>query len=82
MTISGTNGYIFVPAPWYKTEYFEIRVDNLSQNRRYFYKYDTDSIRGEMIAFVKAIRQNEQGISQKTSTALATMLENLKDILK
>ena len=80
LTISGTNGYIFVPAPWYKTEYFEIRFDNLSQNRRYFYKYDTDSIRGEMIAFVKAIRQNEQGISQKTSTALATMLENLKDI--
>ena len=80
MTISGTNGYIYVPEPWYKTEYFEIRFDNQSQNRRYFYKYDVDSIRSEMIAFTKAIKQNEHGISEKTSVALAGMLESIKNI--
>ena len=26
--ISGTNGYLNVPAPWWKTEYFEIRFEN------------------------------------------------------
>jgi choline-phosphate cytidylyltransferase len=25
LVISGTKGYVYVPAPWWKTDYFEIR---------------------------------------------------------
>ena len=25
LIISGTKGYIYVPAPWWKTDYFEVR---------------------------------------------------------
>ena len=28
LIISGTKGYIYVPAPWWKTEYFEVRYEN------------------------------------------------------
>ena len=27
LVISGTKGYIYVPAPWWKTDYFEVRYD-------------------------------------------------------
>ena len=28
LVISGTEGYIYVPAPWWKTDYFEVRREN------------------------------------------------------
>lgn len=31
MIISGTKGYVYVPAPWWKTEYFEIRYEDLNK---------------------------------------------------
>ena len=38
LVISGTKGYIYVPAPWWKTDYFEIRYENSNDNKRYFYR--------------------------------------------
>ena len=39
LIISGTEGYIYVPAPWWKTDYFEVRFENAENNKRYFYQY-------------------------------------------
>ena len=36
LIISGTKGYIYVPAPWWKTDYFETRFEDQSENKRYF----------------------------------------------
>lgn len=55
LIISGTGGYIYVPAPWWKTDYFEIRYEDVKLNRRYFYQLDGEGIRYEIAAFVKAI---------------------------
>ena len=55
LIISGTKGYIFVPAPWWKTDYFEIRYENPSNNRRYFYHLEGEGIRFELVAFLKRI---------------------------
>ena len=51
MIISGTKGYIHVPAPWWKTDYFEVRFENQEKNRRYFYQLDGEGIRNELVAF-------------------------------
>lgn len=32
LVISGTKGYIYVPAPWWKTDYFEVRFENPAEN--------------------------------------------------
>ena len=37
LIVSGTKGYVYVPAPWWKTDYFEIRYENASDNKRYFW---------------------------------------------
>ena len=56
LIISGTKGYIYVPAPWWKTDYFEIRYENPSENIRYFYQLDGEGIRYEILSFLKAIQ--------------------------
>lgn len=55
LIISGTKGYIYVPAPWWKTDYFEIRYENPADNKRYFYQLDGEGIRYEWVAFIKMI---------------------------
>jgi len=56
LIISGTKGYIYVPAPWWKTDYFEIRYENQNENQRCFYQLDGEGIRNELIAFLKSIK--------------------------
>lgn len=55
LTISGTRGYLYVPAPWWKTDYFEIRYENFNENRKYFYKFEGDGLRYEIIHFLERI---------------------------
>ena len=59
LIISGTNGYIYVPAPWWKTDYFELRFEQLEDNKRYFYQLDGEGIRYELVAFVRSIRDEK-----------------------
>ncbi len=55
LIVSGTKGYVYVPAPWWKTDYFEIRYENPADNKRYFYQLSGEGIRYEIVAFIKAI---------------------------
>lgn len=55
MIISGTKGYIYVPAPWWKTDYFEVRYENPAENKRYFYQLEGEGIRHEILSFIRQI---------------------------
>lgn len=59
LVISGTKGYIYVPAPWWKTDYFEVRYENPADNRRYFYPLEGEGIRYELLRFAKAIESGD-----------------------
>lgn len=87
LIISGTKGYIYVPSPWWKTDYFEIRYENQSDNRRYFYQLEGEGIRNELVSFVRMIEGTGiNPISEKVTIAIATIMEkfyqqnNLKPI--
>ena len=67
LIISGTKGYAYVPAPWWKTDYFEIRYENPADNKRYFYQLDGEGIRYEMVDFLKTINGKISGRSIETS---------------
>lgn len=62
LVVSGTKGYVYVPAPWWKTDYFEIRYENSSDNRRYFYQLDGEGIRFEWVSFLRMIEAVSEGI--------------------
>lgn len=77
LIISGTKGYVYVPAPWWKTDYFEIRYENMSENQRYFYQLDGEGIRNEIVAFVKAIENNKLvgNIETNVSEAIVKIMQ-------
>lgn len=76
LIISGTKGYVYVPAPWWKTDYFEIRYENPADNRRYFYQLDGEGIRYEMVAFARAIANNKlnSNISRDVSMEIVDVI--------
>lgn len=59
LIISGTKGYIYVPAPWWKTEYFEVRFEDSTKNKKYFYKFEEDGLRYELAEFLKLINEKK-----------------------
>ena len=77
LIISGTKGYIYVPAPWWKTEYFEVRFENQNNNRRYFYQLDGEGIRNELVAFLRAIRRNQlpNNLSKELSINITKVIQ-------
>lgn len=78
LIITGTEGYIYVPAPWWKTDYFEVRYENQQDNKRYFYQLDGEGIRYEIVAFLKAIEsgKNKTYIEKNVSGMIAKVIED------
>lgn len=77
LIISGTKGYIYVPAPWWKTDYFEVRFENQNENKKYFYQLDGEGIRYELVAFIKSIELNKTGsyIDVNISKEISSVME-------
>lgn len=67
LVVSGTKGYVYIPAPWWKTDYFEIRCENPADNRRYFYQLDGEGIRFEWVAFLRMIDLLAKGLDGETA---------------
>ena len=55
LVISGTKGYAYVPSPWWKTDYFELRYEDQNRNRKYFYSWNEPGLRYEIQEFVSCI---------------------------
>lgn len=78
LVISGTKGYLYVPAPWWKTDYFELRYENPADNKRYFYKLDGEGIRYEIVTFIKAIQTLRKStyLTDIISTAIVKLVDS------
>ena len=81
LVIAGTKGYIYVPAPWWKTDYFEVRYENQEDNKRFFYQLDGEGIRYEIVAFSKAVEsgRNISYVSEEISGAIAGVIGDFND---
>ena len=77
LIISGSKGYVYVPAPWWKTDYFEVRYEDQSLNKRYFYQLDGEGIRYELVAFARAIERGKliPQISRDVTCKIAGIME-------
>jgi len=80
LIISGSKGYIYVPAPWWKTDYFEVRYENQGENKRYFYQLDGEGIRYELVAFARAIERGKYipQIDKNVTLKIAEIMEQFK----
>lgn len=77
LVISGTEGYVVVPAPWWKTDYFEVRREDPTKNRRYFYQLDGEGIRYELVNFLHAAEMDKDlsYVMPETSSAICQVME-------
>lgn len=78
LIISGTKGYVYVPSPWWKTDYFEVRYENPANNKRYFYQLNGEGIRYEIVSFLKAIQigNSFSYINEDCSEAMVKIIED------
>ena len=78
LIISGEKGYIYVPAPWWKTDYFEVRYEDSTKNRRYFYQLDGEGIRYEIMVFAKMMNSKKihSYIEKEISFCISDVLAN------
>lgn len=78
LVITGTKGYIVVPSPWWKTDYFEVRYENPQDNKRYFYQLDGEGIRYEIAAFAKSVSsmKNYSNVPVDVSIAISKVMED------
>lgn len=78
MVISGTKGYVYVPAPWWLTSFFEIRYEDQSKNKKFFYSYDGEGLRYEIQEFMSMIvnkRKSSYKLRRRDSVAIAGIIE-------
>lgn len=78
LVISGTKGYIYVPAPWWLTSFFEVRYEDQTKNRKFFYNFDGDGLRYEIQEFISMIvngRKNSYKLSRDESLSIIQIID-------
>ncbi|MBO7227041.1 MAG: Gfo/Idh/MocA family oxidoreductase [Bacteroidales bacterium] len=82
LIVSGTKGYIYVPAPWWLTSFFEVRYEDQTKNKKYFYSYDGEGLRYEIQEFVSMIVNNRRScykLRRRESMAIAEIIEKYRN---
>lgn len=81
LVISGTKGYIYVPSPWWKTEYFEVRFEDFNNNKKQYYKFEGDGLRYEIAEFISMINKGDLETYKLTSSeslAISKIIEEFR----
>ena len=82
LVISGTKGYVYVPAPWWLTDYFEVRYEDQTKNKKYFYSYEGEGLRYEIQEFLSMIVNNRRScykLRRGESVAIAEVIEKYRN---
>ncbi len=82
LVISGTKGYIYVPAPWWLTDFFEVRYEDQTKNKKYFYSYDGEGLRYEIQEWLSMIVNNRRScykLRRRESVAIAEIIEKYRN---
>ncbi len=86
LMISGTNGYILVTPPWWKTSHIEVHYEDPQRVDTYDLPYEGDGLRYELAEFVKRISNGaiksvslpdgmECGVKEEESVTLAAIMK-------
>lgn len=82
LIVSGTKGYIYVPAPWWLTDFFEVRYEDQTKNKKYFYSYDGEGLRYEIQEWLSMIvngRRSSYKLRRSESVAIAEIIGMYRD---
>lgn len=81
LIISGTKGYAYVPAPWWKTDYFELRYEDQNENKKFFYKWDGFGLRYEIQEFISCIlnKRFSSKLRKEESICMAKVMQQFSE---
>lgn len=82
LIISGTKGYAYVEAPWWKTDYFELRYEDQNLNKKFFYKWDGEGLRYEIQEWMSCIinkRFSSARLRRRESIAMAGVMQQFAE---
>lgn len=77
LIISGTKGYILAEAPWWKTNYFEVRHENPDDVEKFSARFLGDGLRYEISDFLSMINgsaKSEFKLTRSESVAFADIM--------
>ena len=79
LRISGTKGYVYVPSPWWKSEYFEVRFENPKDNKPFYYQSEGEGIRMELVHMVQCIKNHSSNyyVDKQISLAISEIISRL-----
>lgn len=83
LVVSGTKGYAYVPAPWWKTDYFELRYEDQNENKKFFYKWDGFGLRYEIQEFSRCIfshRFSSARLRRRESICMAEIMQRFREL--
>ena len=81
LVVAGTTGYLYIPAPWWLTEYFETRFEDPRRNKKFYYKLEGDGLRYEIAEFASMIRAGSRDsfkLRSEESIAIAGLIERAR----
>lgn len=81
MIVTGTKGYAYIPAPWWKTSYFELRYEKSSDVKKYFYSFEGEGLRYELLEFLQQINDPQRidyKLSKYESIGMCEVIEQFK----
>jgi glycerol-3-phosphate cytidylyltransferase len=73
--ISGSKGYIFIPAPWWLTKKYYIRFEDTREEIIKEFKFDGEGLRYEVAEFATLILRNQMESRHLTHTAMISINE-------
>lgn len=82
LVISGTKGYVYVPAPWWRTDFFEVRYENQNLNKKYFYSFEGEGLRYEIQEFISMLinhRMSTHRLRRSESILIANIIEEYRN---
>lgn len=78
LIIAGTKGYIYVPAPWWMADSFEVRHEDPNVVERYRSEFKGDGFRYEIAEFISKINgvgQSDYKLTARESKEMAKVIE-------
>ena len=78
LVISGTEGYIVVEAPWWKTSYFEVHHENPNEVERFSERFLGDGLRYEICDLLSRINgdtRKDFKLTRRDSEVMAGIME-------
>lgn len=79
LTIIGTNGYVIVEEPWWKTETYEVFTEE--KNKKYCFEFDDEGLRYELSNFLNTVNtdENYQKIFEEDSLFISDILDKYRE---